>query len=131
MRVLFVFLKSMIRLMQIDAEFRKLFDQLSSETAIDKYINFDIEFVTSLPTIDQLTIEWRKETSNKSIAEGKETSDAAEEVINPKRSHRMSSLVVSDLRSETKSSRFESVPMCRSQLSVGIAGLMSKCLRSG
>ena len=45
MRVLFVFLKSMIRLMQIDAEFRELFDQLSSETDINGYIDFDIELL--------------------------------------------------------------------------------------
>ena len=37
---------------QIDAELRKLFDQLSSETDIDKYIDFDMEVVASLPAID-------------------------------------------------------------------------------
>ena len=39
--MLFVFLKSMIRLMQTDAEFRELFEQLSSETKIDEHIDFD------------------------------------------------------------------------------------------
>ena len=47
MRVRFVFLKIMIRLNRTDAEFRELFEQLSSETDIDEYINFDIEVVTS------------------------------------------------------------------------------------
>ena len=47
MRVRFVFLKIMIRLNRIDAEFRELFEQLSSETDIEEYINFDIEVVTS------------------------------------------------------------------------------------
>ena len=37
---------------QIDAELRNMFDQLSSETDIDKYIDFDMEVVTSLPAID-------------------------------------------------------------------------------
>ena len=37
---------------QIDAELRKLFDQLSSQTDIDKYIDFDMEVVASLPAID-------------------------------------------------------------------------------
>ena len=31
----------------------ELFDQLSSETDISEYIDFDIEVVTSLPAIDQ------------------------------------------------------------------------------
>ena len=31
--------------MQIDAEFRELFDELSSETVINEYIDFDIEVV--------------------------------------------------------------------------------------
>ena len=50
---------------QIDAEFRELSDQLSSETAIDEYIDFDIEVVTSLQAIGPLMVEWRQETRNK------------------------------------------------------------------
>ena len=68
--------------MQIDAEFRELFDQLSSETDINGYIDFDIEVVTSLPAINPLMVEWRQETHNKSIAEVIETSDAAAEETN-------------------------------------------------
>ena len=56
-----------------------MFDQLSSETDIDKYINFDIEGVTSLLAIDLLMVDWRQETCNKSIAEVMETRDAAAE----------------------------------------------------
>ena len=62
---------------QIDAEFWKLFHQLSSETDIDEYIDFDIEIVASLPAIDPLMVDWRQEAVNKSIAEVMETSNAA------------------------------------------------------
>ena len=65
-----------------DAEFRELFDQLFSETDIDKYIDLDIEVVTSLPAIDPLMVDWRQETRNKSIAEVMETSDAAADEAN-------------------------------------------------
>ena len=43
--------------MQIDVEFRELFDHLFSKTDIDEYIDFDIEVVISLPTINPLKIE--------------------------------------------------------------------------
>ena len=68
--------------MQIDAEFRELFGQLSSETDINEYIDLDIEVVPSLPAIDPLMVEWRQEARNKSIAEVIETSDAAAEEAN-------------------------------------------------
>ena len=67
---------------QIRAEFPKLFDQLSSETDIDEYIDFDIEVVTSLPAIDPVMVDWRQETHNKSIAEVMETGDAAAKEVN-------------------------------------------------
>ena len=82
MRVLFVFLKSVIRLKQIDVAFRELFNELSSETDIDEYIDFDIEVVTSLPAIDPSMVKWRQEARNKSITEVIETSDAAAEEAN-------------------------------------------------
>ena len=66
---LFGVLKSIIRLMQIDAEFRELFDHLFSKTDIDEYIDFDIEVVISLPAIGPLKIVWGQETRDKSIAE--------------------------------------------------------------
>ena len=68
--------------MQIDVEFRKLFDQLFSETVMDEYIDFDIEVVTSLSAIDPPIVEWRQETSNKNVAEVIETSNAAVEEAN-------------------------------------------------
>ena len=64
---------------QTDAEVWVLFDQLSSKTDIHKYIDFDIEIVTSLLAIDMLMVDWKQETRNKSIAEVMETSDAAAE----------------------------------------------------
>ena len=64
--------------MQIDAEFRELYDQLSSATDINEYIDFDIEAVTSFLAIDPLMVEGRKET----IAEDIEMSDAAVEEAN-------------------------------------------------
>ena len=68
---------------QIDVEFQEFFDQLSSETDIDEYIDYDIEVVTSLQAIDPLMVDWRQETCNKSIAEVMETSDTgAEEEAN-------------------------------------------------
>ena len=82
MRVLFVFLKSVIRLKQIDVAFRELFNELSSETDIDEYIDFDIEVVTSLPAIDPSMVKWRQEARNKSVTEVIETSDAAAEEAN-------------------------------------------------
>ena len=48
---LFVVLKSVIKLMLIDAAFRELFDHLSSKTDIDEYIDFDIGVVICLPAI--------------------------------------------------------------------------------
>ena len=68
--------------MQIDAEFREMFDQISSETVMDEYIDFDIDVVTSLSAIDPLMVEWRQETSNKNIAEVIETSNVAVEEAN-------------------------------------------------
>ena len=68
--------------MQIDAEFRELYDQLSSATDINEYIDFDIEAVTFFLAIDPLMVEGRKETRKKTITEGIEMSDAAVEEAN-------------------------------------------------
>ena len=68
--------------MQIDAEFRKLFDHLFPKTDIEEYIDFGIEVVISLPAIDLLTVEWRQKTRNESIAEVIETSNAAAKEAN-------------------------------------------------
>ena len=68
--------------MQIDAEFRKLFYQLFSETVMDEYIDFDIEVVTSLSAVDPPIVARRQETRNKNVAEVIETSNAAVEEAN-------------------------------------------------
>ena len=59
-----------------------MFYKLFSETHIDEYIDFDIEVVTSLPTIDLSMVHWRQEARNISIVEVMGTSDAAAEEAN-------------------------------------------------
>ena len=82
-------LKSVIRLMQIDVEFRELFDHLFSKTDIDKYIDFDIEVAISLPATGPLKIKWGQKTCNKSIAEVIEmTMVLPRKPISPKRSQK-------------------------------------------
>ena len=84
---LFAVLKSVIRLMQIDAELWELFDHFYSKT--DEYIDFDIEVVISLPAIGPLKIEWGQKTQNKSIAEVIEmTMVLPRKPISPKRSQK-------------------------------------------
>ena len=51
---LLVVLKSIIRLMQIDSEFRELLDHLFVKPTSDEYIDFDIEVVISLPPMGPL-----------------------------------------------------------------------------
>ena len=73
--------------MQIDEEFRELFNHRYSKTDIDEYIDFDIEVVISLPEIGPLKIEWGQDTRNKSIAEVIEmTMVLPRKPISPKRS---------------------------------------------
>ena len=74
--------------MQIDVELWELFDHHFSKTDIDKYIDFDIEVIISLPAIDRLMVEWWQETRNKSIAEVIETSNAAAEEANQSKEER-------------------------------------------
>ena len=75
--------------MQIDAEFRDLFDDFFSKTDIDEYIDFDIELVIYLPAIGPLKIECGQETRNKSIAEVIEmTMVLPRKPISPKRSQK-------------------------------------------
>ena len=75
--------------MQIDAEFRELFDHLFSKTDIDEYIDFGIEVVISLPAIGPLKIEWGQETRNKSIAQVIEvTMVLPRKPISPKKSQK-------------------------------------------
>ena len=44
---LFVFLKNIIRLMEIDAAFRELFDHHFSKTDIDEYIDLTLKLIYS------------------------------------------------------------------------------------
>ena len=75
--------------MQIDEEFRELFNHRYSKTDIDEYIDFDIEVVISLPEIGPLKIEWGQDTCNKSIAEVIEmTMVLPRKPISPKRSQK-------------------------------------------
>ena len=75
--------------MQIDAEFRDLFDDFFSKTDIDEFIDFDIELVIYLPAIGPLKVEWGQETRNKSITEVIEmTMVLPRKPISPKRSQK-------------------------------------------
>ena len=75
--------------MQIDAEFRDLFDDFFSKTDIDEYIDFDIELVIYLPVIGPLKVEWGQETRNKSFTEVIEmTMVLPRKPISPKRSQK-------------------------------------------
>ena len=75
--------------MQIDAEFRDLFDDFFSKTDIDEYIDFDIELVIYLPAIGPLKVEWGQETRNKSFTEVIEmTMVLPRKPISPKRSQK-------------------------------------------
>ena len=75
--------------MQIDAEFRDLFDDFFSKTDIDEYIDFDIELVIYLPAIGPLKVEWGQETRNESITEVIEmTMVLPRKPISPKRSQK-------------------------------------------
>ena len=86
---LFVVLKSVMRLMQIDAKFRVLLYHLFSKTDINEYIDFEIEVVISLPAIGPLKMKWEQETRNKSIAKVIEmTMVLPRKPISPKRNQK-------------------------------------------
>ena len=59
----------------IDTEFQELFRQISSETTLDKYINFEEETTTSEPAVDQPCVYWRQEWWEKSFAEFLQSKD--------------------------------------------------------
>ena len=82
-------LKSVMRLMQIDAKFRVLLYHLFSKTDINEYIDFEIEVVISLPAIGPLKMKWEQETPNKSIAKVIEmTMVLPRKPISPKRNQK-------------------------------------------
>ena len=49
--------------------FQELFAQISDETTIDEYIDFDFEIVTSEPAVNTQNVDWRQESRERSIAE--------------------------------------------------------------
>ena len=46
-----------------------MFAQISDETTIDEYIDFDFEIVTSEPAVNTQNVDWRQESRERSIAE--------------------------------------------------------------
>ena len=60
---------------EIDTDSQGLFAQISSETTIDEYINFDAETVTSVPAVDPTHVDWRQECHEKSITEVLQSAD--------------------------------------------------------
>ena len=68
---------------EIDTEFQELFEQMSAENTIDEYIDFDADVVTSLPAIDQLMVDWRKVSLEKSITKVVHNSKDVEEIESP------------------------------------------------
>ena len=71
---------------QIDTEFQELFEQISAENTIDEYIDFDADVFTSLPAIDQLMVDWRKVSLEKSITKVVHNSKDVEEIESPEMS---------------------------------------------
>ena len=43
---------------EIDTKFQKLFAEVSSETTLDVYIDFDVETITSEPGVDPTHVDW-------------------------------------------------------------------------
>ena len=68
---------------QIDTEFQELFEQISAENTIDEYIDFDADVFTSLPAIDQLMVDWRNVSLEKSITKVVHNSKDVEEIESP------------------------------------------------
>ena len=71
---------------EIDTDFQELFEQISAENTIDEYIDFDADVVTSLPAIDQLMVDWRKVSLEKSITKVVHNSKDVEEIESPEMS---------------------------------------------
>ena len=64
----------------IDTEFQEFFGQISDETTIDEYIDFDFETVTSEPAVNTQNVDWRQESRERSIAEVIHLEDVASSV---------------------------------------------------
>lgn len=68
---------------EIDTDFQELFEQMSAENTIYEYIDSDADVVTSLPAIDQLMVDWRKVSLEKSITKVVRNSKDVEEIESP------------------------------------------------
>ena len=60
---------------EIDTEFQESFPQISSETTLDQYIDFDAETVTLEPAVDPIHVDCRQKCHEKSIAEVLQSED--------------------------------------------------------
>ena len=54
---------------EIDTEFEEIFAQISGETTLDEYIDFDVETITSELAVDPTQDHWQQDFREKSIAE--------------------------------------------------------------
>ena len=54
--------------------------QISDETTVDEYIDFDFETVTSEPAVNTQNVDWRQESCERSIAEVIHLKDVASSV---------------------------------------------------
>ena len=57
-----------------------MFAQISDETTIDEYIDFNFETVTSEPAVNTQNVDWRQESRERSIAEVIHLEDVASSV---------------------------------------------------
>ena len=58
----------------------EFFEQISDETTIDEYIDFDFEIVTSEAAINTQNVDWRQESRERTIAEVIHLEDVASSV---------------------------------------------------
>ena len=73
----------MVLTLEIDIEFHDLFAQISDETTIDEYIDFDFETVTSEPAVNTQNVGWRQESRERTIADVIHLEDVASSVNEP------------------------------------------------
>ena len=52
---------------EIDTEFQELFAQISIETTLDEFINFDAEIITSEAVGNPTHIDWREKCQKKEL----------------------------------------------------------------
>ena len=54
---------------ETDTEFQEIFAQISSETTLHEYIDFDAETIASDQAVDLTHVDWRQECREESIVE--------------------------------------------------------------